>query len=91
MLAGQRLGLFSYGSGCTSEFFSGTVGPRVAERVRALDLAGLLAAREPIAIPEYERIMALTVPVEQPRPGSFAFTGVDQHRRQYVRTGTVST
>jgi hydroxymethylglutaryl-CoA synthase len=84
-LVGKRLGMFSYGSGCTSEFFSGTVGPRVAERVSALGLAELLAARERISIPDYERIMALGVPIETPRPGSFAFTGVEDHRRQYVQ------
>jgi hydroxymethylglutaryl-CoA synthase len=85
-LRGQRVGLFSYGSGCTSEFFSGSVGPRVVERVRALDLAGVLAARERIDFGEYERIMALNVPIESPRPGSFAFTGVEDHRRQYARS-----
>ena len=31
-LAGQRIGLFSYGSGCTSEFFSGVVTHRAADR-----------------------------------------------------------
>jgi hydroxymethylglutaryl-CoA synthase len=85
-LVGQRIGLFSYGSGCTSEFFSGTVEPRVVERVRALNLDAILAAREHIAIAEYEKIMALTVPIETPRPGSFAFVGVEEHRRLYARS-----
>ena len=84
-LIGTRVGMFSYGSGCTSEFFSGTVGAHVVDRVRALDLAGLLAAREQISIREYERLMGLTVPVERPRAGSFAFVGVEAHRRQYSR------
>ncbi len=84
-LVGARIGMFSYGSGCTSEFFSGTVGDRVEARVGALDLAGLLAAREQISIPEYERLMGLTVPVERPRAGSFAFVGIEDHRRQYSR------
>ena len=79
-LAGQRIGLFSYGSGCTSEFFSGTVGPRV----KPLHLEAMLAAREKIAIAEYEKIMALMVPIEPPRPGTFAFTGIADHRRQYA-------
>ena len=33
-LAGKRIGLFSYGSGCASEFFSGVVGKNAAERIQ---------------------------------------------------------
>jgi hydroxymethylglutaryl-CoA synthase len=85
-LAGKRIGMFSYGSGCTSEFFSGVVGPRAAERVKAASLGEVLARRERITIDEYERIMALSAPLEGvPRPGAFRFTGVDAHRRQYAR------
>ena len=85
-LTGQRIGLFSYGSGCTSEFFSGVVGDRVSERIAALDLGGVLAAREQISIAEYEAIMALvSPPCASDRPG-FAFTGVRDHRRQYARS-----
>ncbi len=85
-LAGKRIGLFSYGSGCTSEFFSGVIGPRAADRVKAAPIAEVLAGRERIDITEYERIMALTAPDgSAPRPGQFRFTGVDQHRRQYAR------
>jgi hydroxymethylglutaryl-CoA synthase len=85
-LVGQRVGLFSYGSGCTSEFFSGVVGPRAVERVKAAPIAEVLAGRERITAEEYERIMALTTPLDQaPRPGSFRFTGVAEHRRQYAR------
>jgi hydroxymethylglutaryl-CoA synthase len=85
-LAGKRLGMFSYGSGCTSEFFSGVVGPRAAERVEAASLAQVLAGRERISIEDYERIMALTSPLPgAPRAGAFRFTGVDAFRRQYAR------
>ncbi|HEY5943904.1 MAG TPA: hydroxymethylglutaryl-CoA synthase, partial [Kofleriaceae bacterium] len=85
-LAGKRIGLFSYGSGCTSEFFSGIVASRAAERVRAAPIAEVLAGRERITIHEYERIMAMTAPIDaQPRPGSFRFSGVVEHRRQYAR------
>jgi hydroxymethylglutaryl-CoA synthase len=85
-LAGKRVGMFSYGSGCTSEFFSGVVGPRAAERANAASIAEVLAGRERIPVDEYERIMALTAPIDTaPRAGAFRFTGVDNHRRQYAR------
>lgn len=80
LLAGRRIGLFSYGSGCTSEFFSGVVGANAAARVAHTDLASILAQRERIAISDYERIAAELVPA--PTTG-FAFTGVRDHRRQY--------
>ena len=91
-LVGQRIGLFSYGSGCTSEFFSGVVAPRAAERIAAANITQLLAARQHISIPAYEAIMALppTAPVDRgPDPGSgeagFRFVGVTNHQRQYAR------
>jgi hydroxymethylglutaryl-CoA synthase len=86
-LSRRRIGLFSYGSGCTSEFFSGVVGPRANARIAAAKLDELLAARERISIDEYHRIMALApgAPLgEPPIPGGFRFTGVEAHRRQYV-------
>lgn len=84
-LAGQRIGMFSYGSGCTSEFFSGVVAPRAAERIAAAQVGEVLAARERISVAEYERIMALAAPLDdKPAPGTFRFTGVTEHRRQYT-------
>jgi len=85
-LTGKRIGLFSYGSGCTSEFFSGVVATRAAERVSAAPIAEVLAGRQRISISEYESIMALTTPLPAPpHPGAFRFTGVVDHRRQYAR------
>jgi len=90
-LVGQRIGLFSYGSGCTSEFFSGVVAPDAAAQIAAANIAEILAARERITIPEYERIMVLppTAPLV-PWPsnasdaGDFRFVGVSNHQRQYA-------
>lgn len=84
-LANQRIGLFSYGSGCTSEFFSGVVSPRAADRIAAARLADVLAARERISIAEYERLMALAAPLDAlPPRGGFRFSGVVEHRRTYA-------
>ncbi len=84
-LRGKRIGLFSYGSGCASEFFSGVVAPRAAERTAAAPLASVLAGRERISIEEYERLMALSAPLATPPARDEArFTGVVEHRREYV-------
>jgi hydroxymethylglutaryl-CoA synthase len=91
-LVGERIGLFSYGSGCTSEFFSGVVARGAAERIAAARIDEILAARERITVAEYERIMALppTAPLV-PWPGAsdehFRFVGVSNYQRQYAGAG----
>jgi hydroxymethylglutaryl-CoA synthase len=88
-LAGQRIGMFSYGSGCSSEFFSGVVGPRAAEVIAAAGLDELLAQRMRIDVAEYERIMALPRELDDvtnAAPGTFRFAGVRDDRRTYAGT-----
>ena len=86
-LAGKRIGLFSYGSGCASEFFSGVVGKSAAERIQRAKLDEVLGSRERVTVEEYERLMALppeAPPEVAPTPGTFRFTGVSEFRRQYA-------
>lgn len=86
-LSGRRLGLFSYGSGCSSEFFSGVVGPRAAEVIARARLDELLAQRSRIDVAEYERLMGLArdhAPGDLPQPGTYGFAGVRDDRRTYV-------
>ncbi len=55
-LAGRRIGLFSYGSGCAAEFFAGRV-PKQAEKwVEKLQIDAPLQNRRSLSIPEYEAI-----------------------------------
>ena len=87
-LAGQRIGMFSYGSGCTSEFFSGVVGKAAAARIAAAKLGEMLDEREKISVTDYERIMALppTAPLVDGAAGEgFRFLGVTNHQRQYAK------
>lgn len=86
LLGGKRVGLFSYGSGCVSEFFSGVVGPRAAAAIAGLDR--VLAEREQIGIEEYTRILELPAdrPLGTPPPaGAFRYAGTVDFRRRYVR------
>lgn len=87
-LAGKRIGLFSYGSGCSSEFYSGVVGPRAAEVIARANLAEVLEQRLKISIEEYERIMNLPSdqPLDEPPPPhGFRYTGSPENRRAYSR------
>lgn len=86
-LRGRRIGLFSYGSGCCGEFFSGVVGDGAAEALRKVGVEALLEGRERIDVAEYERIMGLPVdpaPWEEPLEGRYRFVGVADGRRRYA-------
>jgi len=54
--AGDRVGIFSYGSGACAEFYSGLVGPEARATARAADLPGLLDRRQQVSVAEYEAI-----------------------------------
>jgi 3-carboxymethyl-3-hydroxy-acyl-[acp] synthase len=53
----QRIGCFSYGSGCCSEFFSGIVTSDAQERVRALRIKDQLDKRYELSMEEYDRLL----------------------------------
>jgi polyketide biosynthesis 3-hydroxy-3-methylglutaryl-CoA synthase-like enzyme PksG len=53
----QRVGVFSYGSGCCSEFFSGVVTKDGQQRVRAMGIKDQLDRRCELSMDEYERLL----------------------------------
>lgn len=53
----QRIGCFSYGSGCCSEFFSGIVTKDGQERVRALRIKDQLDKRYELSMEEYDSLL----------------------------------
>jgi polyketide biosynthesis 3-hydroxy-3-methylglutaryl-CoA synthase-like enzyme PksG len=53
----SRVGLFSYGSGCSSEFYSGVITPESRRRLAAMRIAENLAARRRLDIARYDRIL----------------------------------
>lgn len=53
---GDRIGIFSYGSGSCGEFYSGLIGPEARPRVAAAGLAELCSARRPLGVEEYEAL-----------------------------------
>lgn len=55
----KRVGLFSYGSGCSSEFFSGLINPGSQQELRKMDIEGRLAARFELDMPTYERLQTM--------------------------------
>ena len=90
-IEGQRIGLFSYGSGCVAEHFAGRVAPGAAAFAARLRLDAALADRRRCTVAEYEAIRAQdasadTRPVgdHRARAGEVAFAGVEGERRVYL-------
>lgn len=53
---GDRVSIYSYGSGCCAEFYSALIGPEAREVVGAGGLSELLDERHPVSVEEYEDI-----------------------------------
>lgn len=53
----QRVGVFSYGSGCCSEFFSGVVDKEGQRRLREQNLKARLDKRHELSMEQYDRLL----------------------------------
>jgi hydroxymethylglutaryl-CoA synthase len=89
-LAGKRIGLYSYGSGCVGEFFSGVVQPGYRDSLYADQHRNLLENRTELTYQQYEDIFNYGVPTDgrsyvfpQYKTGPFRFSGISQHKREY--------
>jgi polyketide biosynthesis 3-hydroxy-3-methylglutaryl-CoA synthase-like enzyme PksG len=59
--APKRLGMFSYGSGCASEFYSGVVTPASRAKVRRNGIAEAIERRRRLSMAEYELLSDLSL------------------------------
>ena len=89
-LAGKRIGLYSYGSGCVGEFFRGVVQPGYREFLYTDQHRNLLENRTELTYQQYEDIFNYGVPTDggeyvfpQYKTGPFRFSGISQHKREY--------
>lgn len=53
----MRVGLFSYGSGCSSEFFSGLLGPSSRRVMAEMNIGAQLDRRYPLSMEEYDALL----------------------------------
>jgi hydroxymethylglutaryl-CoA synthase len=91
-LSHKRLGLFSYGSGCVAEFFSGVVQAGYRKHLLTERHRALLAGRTELTYQQYEDIYNLPFPTDggrhifaQYRTGPFRLAGVQNHKRLYEK------
>jgi len=57
----RRIGMYSYGSGCGSEFYSGVIPAGARDKLAALQLGAAIEARRPLTMEEYELVSDLSV------------------------------
>lgn len=90
--AGKEVGLFSYGSGCCAEFFTGRFTERSATAASKVAASDLLDARRSLSVEEYERCARSGVgePPATDGTGAFSFAGVRDDKRYYARTTTAA-
>ena len=89
--AGNRIGLFSYGSGAVGEFLTGVLVEGYQQQLYASKHQALLDNRKVLTIPEYEEVF-LNVPKVTDEPQEFfvsddnsshQLVGIVDHKRQY--------
>ncbi len=91
-LGGKRIGLYSYGSGCVGEFFSGVVQPGYREMLLTDAHREMMASRTELTFQQYEDIYNYGIPTDggvhtfaQYCTGPFRFAGIRGHKRIYER------
>lgn len=92
-LSGKRVGMYSYGSGCVAEYFSGVVQPGYREHIRSDAHSHMMENRTELTFQQYEDIFNLRFPTDgdehtfaQYRTSAFRLAGVKKHKRIYERT-----
>lgn len=90
-LAGQRIGLFSYGSGCVAEFFTAIVQPGYKQALHIDDHARLLEQRQDLSHDEYLSLYRYPNPTDgeshllpEMTQGRFRLAAISGHKREYV-------
>jgi hydroxymethylglutaryl-CoA synthase len=92
-LTDRNISFFSYGSGCSAEFFSGKVMPGYQQHLQTARHQSLLDDRTPLTVRQYEDVFKLALPRDgwdyrfgQYRTGPFRFAGISGHKRIYETT-----
>jgi hydroxymethylglutaryl-CoA synthase len=92
-LTDKRLGLYSYGSGCVAEFFSGIVQPGYRDVLETDYHQNLLEKRTSLTYAEYEAFFSFKYPedgsyckIPLHETGQFRLASIEDHKRYYEKT-----
>src|SRR5699024_10089001 len=88
---GERIGLFSYGSGAVGEFFTGIIQEGYRDHINLDHHNTLFNDRIRLAVAEYEDVLSATLPVDgstveletSEDPAPIYLSGIKEHMRQY--------
>lgn len=91
-LTHQRVGFFSYGSGCMAAYFSGVIRPGYRDHILPHRMTIQMDTREKISVADYEWFYRHRLPEDGRRyatprfsTGAFRLCGVEGHKRLYER------
>lgn len=96
LVAGARIGLFSYGSGAVGEFFTGILQPGFRSHLNVAQHTHLLSSRTEVSIAEYEAVFQQTLPIDGTTvdldnandPAEIYLAGMTNNMRQYINKQT---
>lgn len=88
---GERIGLFSYGSGAVGEFFTGIIQEGYRDHINLDHHNTLFNDRIRLSVAEYEDVFSTTLPVDgstveldtSDDPAPIYLSGIKEHMRQY--------
>lgn len=92
LAAGDRIGMFSYGSGAVGEFFTGVLQEGYRDHLTKDVHDALFQQRTKLSVPEYEKEFIATLPIDGSTidldvandPAPIYMSGITEHMRQYV-------
>lgn len=89
-LSHQRIGFYSYGSGCVAEFFSGIVQPHYQNQLDTQKHQALLANRQSLTLDEYESFYNFSYPkdgsilqLSDYHQSRYRLAAIEHHKRIY--------
>lgn len=91
-LTGQRIGLYSYGSGCVAEFYSATVQPNYQAQLFTKAHQEMLSERTELDMTQYESFYSYQYPEDgssQTMPeqttNAYRLSAVENHKQIYIK------
>ncbi|GAX05940.1 hydroxymethylglutaryl-CoA synthase [Secundilactobacillus pentosiphilus] len=87
---GQRIGLFSYGSGAEGEFFSGTISEQFDAQQSRQRFSEFFSSRQQLTMAQYERLFSQQLPDHDVLldvthdDARFVLAGIKHDQRQYL-------
>src|SRR5690625_5070295 len=90
---GDRIGLYSYGSGAVGEFFTGVLQADFQENLLTELHKEMFVTRKEITVEEYEKVFSEVLPTDGSTielatdndPAQICLSGIKDHMRQYVK------